>query len=82
MLKILYSDNMLCLCVTPQLVKLQIKKRNLVCYVQGGYRHLLFSERVKVAIADGPLKRVARCDTRGHDNGVRNGLSKLRMMAQ
>ena len=58
---------MLCLCVTPQLVKLQIRNRSHVCYVLGGYRHLLYSERVKVAIADGPLKRVAPCDTRGHD---------------
>ena len=38
---------LLCLCVTPQLVKLQIENRSHVCYVMGGCSSA-FIEKAKV----------------------------------
>ena len=39
-----------------------------MCYVLGGCRQApLLLEKVKYVVMVGPLKRVAPCDTRGHD---------------
>ena len=57
----------LCLCVTPQLVKLQIRIRSHVCYVLGGYRHLRLFRKGESCDRGRTVETGSEVDTRGHD---------------